>query len=528
MKTTLLSVLINATIIFFAGTIAAFAQETGEVIQIKTSASQIGLTIPQNYDGSQQIEVLNNGVPATDLKVEKPGDSPVHLYILISFDAGSRLKFSPDYLLEELKNITKNTGAELVSLKIVTDTEKLFKKVKLPKNWKREYVDNLPEAVRSTSAQLKTSVQPRKALLVLTNSVQSLPVNVIEQVDTELASESALVYLMNINELPRKIDRQNLPVVSRTNINGIKIIINREVYLATMFRSFIGLINSYHKVSFQLPEDQENETRHKVEIFVRDQKGTLLARNDRLINYPPKAAGQSSGKLQPATANSETATVLPAATIARPEYPVNQITNFAPIGISSEEWKRIGNSDALKLPPAVLEELLKRVPELTQGRPILDKETAHLRSEVKQLLTSLQTNIPVFVYDSEKVEARGMNGFVVAITSKTLKKIKNREILNAIIAHEIAHAYFAEEFQIASRARNFERMREIELKCDLAAVKMLAQAGIDTKAYLKSLKKMARLLPPDADVTTHPNLSARLKIVNDYAKSNLLASTGKR
>lgn len=493
-----------------AALVSIDAQTNDEPIRIQTSASEIGLTIPADKRKSLNFEVFDNGIPADQIQVDYPENSRVQIYLLISFNPDNKLKFSPDLLLDELKKLEKTTKAEIVSVNIVEDQKRHYRKVKLPKRWNVTYSKNLQDAVTSQSNALKFSDKPLKSLLLLTNSVSGLPVDVIERVDRNLVRESAMVYLMNINELPAVKDAADLPVISRTNINGVKLIVNRSQYLAAMFRSFAGLIATYHKVSFRLPESEENKAIHKIQVFVKDKPNSNpICRNERLIGFPEQTSAPEETVAKEVNAVLETPASVSAVTVR---------DEFTPIQTATSDRSRLFLSTQL------IDELTNRLPAFIGNQPVLEIETARLRSQTAGLYRALGTNIPLFVYDSDKVEAKGMNGFLIAVSAKTIAKIKNPELLNAIIAHEIAHVYFAEEYQRAYKTANYERIREIELECDVVAVGFMETAGFKTKSYLTALKKMAKHLPEHADVSTHPTLAVRIERVQKHLKSGALAA----
>lgn len=80
---------------------------------------------------------------------------------------------------------------------------------------------------------------------------------------------------------------------------------------------------------------------------------------------------------------------------------------------------------------------------------------------------------------------------VLLITRQALALVTPRE-LEAIGAHELAHEYFWKDFDIALNANDYERLQELELRCDGIAVITLRSLGIDRSHLIHAATKLAR------------------------------------
>jgi hypothetical protein len=80
---------------------------------------------------------------------------------------------------------------------------------------------------------------------------------------------------------------------------------------------------------------------------------------------------------------------------------------------------------------------------------------------------------------------------VLLITRQALSLVSPPE-LQAIAAHELAHEHFWKEFDAALNANAYERLQELELRCDGLAVFALRTLGIDTRHLINAATKVTR------------------------------------
>jgi hypothetical protein len=82
-----------------------------------------------------------------------------------------------------------------------------------------------------------------------------------------------------------------------------------------------------------------------------------------------------------------------------------------------------------------------------------------------------------------------LEGAAVLITPNALDLLDADE-LQAVVAHELAHEYFSEEYGAAREARRYETVREIELRCDAVAIVTLSRLGGNREALLSGVAKL--------------------------------------
>jgi len=80
---------------------------------------------------------------------------------------------------------------------------------------------------------------------------------------------------------------------------------------------------------------------------------------------------------------------------------------------------------------------------------------------------------------------------VLLITRQALALVTPRE-LEAIGAHELAHEFFWKEFDIALNANDYERLQELELRCDGIAVMTLRSLALDPSHLIQAAIKLTR------------------------------------
>lgn len=83
-------------------------------------------------------------------------------------------------------------------------------------------------------------------------------------------------------------------------------------------------------------------------------------------------------------------------------------------------------------------------------------------------------------------------GAVVLISEESLDLFTARE-LQAVIAHELCHGYFWNEWQHARLNKQYDKMQEIELRCDGLAVITMNQLGLDPSQFISAINKLTKL-----------------------------------
>lgn len=104
---------------------------------------------------------------------------------------------------------------------------------------------------------------------------------------------------------------------------------------------------------------------------------------------------------------------------------------------------------------------------------------------------------------------------VILISEPALNLLPTPE-LQAVVAHELGHEYFWVAFMDARQQKNYELMREIELRCDGIAVIALLQLRLDPAKLVSALARIgmfnARILAL-TDPLYHPQPDGRLRFI---------------
>lgn len=102
---------------------------------------------------------------------------------------------------------------------------------------------------------------------------------------------------------------------------------------------------------------------------------------------------------------------------------------------------------------------------------------------------------------------------VLLISEEALWALATEE-LQAVVAHELAHEYFWNEYHNAKREKRYEDMKEIELRCDGVAIITLARLGLAPGALRSALLKIDHFNRTKMFFTvplSHPSLPDRAK-----------------
>lgn len=82
-----------------------------------------------------------------------------------------------------------------------------------------------------------------------------------------------------------------------------------------------------------------------------------------------------------------------------------------------------------------------------------------------------------------------LDGAAVLVTSAALETLTAAE-LQAVVAHEVAHGFFAREYDDARAKGDYETVRDVELRCDAVAILTLAHLDGDRDSLLSGVEKL--------------------------------------
>ena len=84
-----------------------------------------------------------------------------------------------------------------------------------------------------------------------------------------------------------------------------------------------------------------------------------------------------------------------------------------------------------------------------------------------------------------------LHGRAVVLVSERALDLLDAEELQALVAHEVGHEYFWDEYFRARRDNGQSSLRRLELLCDGFAVITLRRAGVNPKRLTSALEKIA-------------------------------------
>ena len=84
-----------------------------------------------------------------------------------------------------------------------------------------------------------------------------------------------------------------------------------------------------------------------------------------------------------------------------------------------------------------------------------------------------------------------LEGAAVLISPDAVDLLTPAE-LQAVIAHELAHEYFASEYDAARAKKDYDTVKEIELRCDAVAIVTMSRLGLDRGALLSGVAKLTK------------------------------------
>jgi len=80
-------------------------------------------------------------------------------------------------------------------------------------------------------------------------------------------------------------------------------------------------------------------------------------------------------------------------------------------------------------------------------------------------------------------------GAAVLITEPALE-ILTAEELQAVVAHELGHEYYWNEFEAARHNHDYSELQELELRCDGIAVVTLDHVGVNPERLISAITKL--------------------------------------
>jgi tetratricopeptide (TPR) repeat protein len=149
------------------------------------------------------------------------------------------------------------------------------------------------------------------------------------------------------------------------------------------------------------------------------------------------------------------------------------LNRLRPVALAPELRARVLNmisKDDLVLPSA-------------QGRAKLESLEPILKYHQRNSVIELR------VLRAPTATAVFLAGAAVIITEPALE-ILTAEELQAVVAHELGHEYYWNEFEVARHNHDYSTMQELELRCDGIAVVTLDHVGVNPESLISAITKL--------------------------------------
>jgi hypothetical protein len=126
----------------------------------------------------------------------------------------------------------------------------------------------------------------------------------------------------------------------------------------------------------------------------------------------------------------------------------------------------------------LIEPSAKRQGKLDALRPVLEYLERNNAIEIKILRLRLAW--------------AGFLGGAVVLVSEEAIDLLTAEELQAVVAHELAHEYFSDEYEAARANNQYDTVKEIELRCDAVSIITMKALRLDSDALLSGVSKLTK------------------------------------
>ena len=169
------------------------------------------------------------------------------------------------------------------------------------------------------------------------------------------------------------------------------------------------------------------------------------------------------------------------------------LKSIRPVGISAEQRARlvasIRKEDIVAPSP-------ERQTKLNALRPVLEY---HERSAVE---------VKILRFPIVLAWAGFLEGAVVVVSEDALDLLTTEE-LQAVIAHELGHEYFAAEYELARNNKQYDKVKEVELRCDAISIITMKSLGLNPDSLVSGVTKLTKF-NEGLGVKNNPNLVTSL------------------
>jgi hypothetical protein len=143
-------------------------------------------------------------------------------------------------------------------------------------------------------------------------------------------------------------------------------------------------------------------------------------------------------------------------------------------------------------------------PDAKEAAKLASLETVLVYHERHQVFETKVIDVPQAAFS--------LHGRAILLISRSALRFLSDTDVVALVAHEVGHEYFWDEYQAASIRRDAATLQEVELKCDGIAVLTLMALGLDPATLDGASRKLTRFnrdRGATANVGEYPGLAER-------------------
>jgi hypothetical protein len=208
-------------------------------------------------------------------------------------------------------------------------------------------------------------------------------------------------------------------------------------------------------------------------------------------------------------------------------------------------WTQWSRSASHAASPQFRKSLIQSFPSawlsLRNSDPKLDK---NIKTLLHPLLTLYGRDYEIFLINTHKPVLLIDSGAVLVMGTGILSRARSDDELLGFIAHEIAHAQFAERSIAAKElyatlvgrkeansdgaSEALKELSRIEIECDAVAARTLSVMGMDPTQFIRSMERINQEFPEETSrgtemgVNWHPPSSMRLLVVEALVEGEAL------
>jgi hypothetical protein len=176
------------------------------------------------------------------------------------------------------------------------------------------------------------------------------------------------------------------------------------------------------------------------------------------------------------------------------------LKSIRPPGISPEQRARLVSMIRKE---DIVSPSIQRQAKLDALRPVLEY---HERSAVEVKILRLG------------LAWAGMLEGAAVVVSEEAVDVLTAEELQAVVAHELGHEYFAAEYEAARKSKQYDLVKEVELRCDAIAVITLSRLRLNPELLLSGVSRLTKFNEARG-VKNNPNLGSSVDERQRFCKA---------